>query len=184
MIEIRIHGRGGQGAVIASKVIALAFFEQGYEVQSFPAFGVERRGAPVCAYARVDKDPIRLRSQIYEPDHVVVLDINLIDNVSVTEGLKKDGSILINSSLEMVKSKEILANRIGCVDASAIAINHKLGSPTSPIVNTSIVGAFARFTELLTIESIAKAIRQEMPSKFEENIAAVKEAYESVSVCG
>jgi 2-oxoacid:acceptor oxidoreductase gamma subunit (pyruvate/2-ketoisovalerate family) len=182
MIEIRIHGRGGQGAVTASKIIALAFFEQGWEVQSFPAFGVERRGAPVSAFARVDKKPIRLRSEIYEPDHVIVLDINLIDTIAVTEGLKKNGSILINASIEALKAKNIKANKIGCIDASSIAVNHHLGSPTAPIINTAIIGAFAGFTGLLNMESVLKAIRQETPVKQEENIRAAKEAYKLVEV--
>lgn len=182
MIEIRIHGRGGQGAVIASKIIALSFFIEGYEVQSFPAFGVERRGAPVCAYTRVDKDPIRLRSEIYSPDHVVVLDYNLIDTVDILNGLKDFGTVLINGDASIIESREINANRIGCVDASAIAAKYKLGTPTSPIINTSIVGAFARFTGLLNIESVEKAIIEETPFKHKENVAAAKEAYEKVII--
>ena len=135
MIEIRIHGRGGQGAVIASKIIALSFFIEGYEVQSFPAFGVERRGAPVCAFTRVDKEPIRLRSEIYSPDHVIVMDLSLIDIVDVTYGLKSDGFLLVNAHADMFKNRKINAHHIGCVDASAIALKLGLGNPTSPIIN-------------------------------------------------
>ncbi len=182
MIEIRIHGRGGQGAVIASKIITLAFFEQGWEVQSFPAFGVERRGAPVAAFARADKKTIRLRSEIYEPDHVIVLYINLIDTVAVTEGLKKNGSILINAPADAVKSKNLKAAKIGCIDASSIAVRHRLGSPTSPIINTAIVGAFAAFTGLLNMKAVSKSIRQETPTKQNENIKAAREAYKAVQV--
>ena len=97
MHELRIHGRGGQGAVIASKVLAVALFREGRCVQSFPAFGVERRGAPVTAFLRVDDAPVRLRCEVAEPDALIVLDPTLIDAVDVTAGLKPGGSILINS---------------------------------------------------------------------------------------
>jgi len=182
MIEIRIHGRGGQGAVIASKIIALSFFMEGYEVQSFPSFGVERRGAPICAYTRVDDKPITLRSEIYSPDHVIILDYNLIDAVNVWEGLKENGTVLINGQEDMIRNMKLRAPRIASVDASAIAIKHRLGSPTSPIINTAIVGAFARFTGLLKFESIEKSILQETPVKQKENVIAAREAYDNVVI--
>lgn len=182
MIEIRIHGRGGQGAVIASKIIALAFFEQGFLVQSFPAFGVERRGAPVCAFARADEKPIRLRSEIYNPDYVIVLDINLIKTVAVTEGLKEDGGVLLNAPPEIMSQINIDSGRLAYIDASSIAIDHRLGSPTSPIINTAIVGAFAKFTGLLKMDAVAKAIKQETPSRQEENIDAAREAFKRLEI--
>lgn len=182
MTEIRIHGRGGQGAVVASKILALSFFIEGYEVQSFPAFGVERRGAPVCAFARIDKEPIRLRSEIYKPDHIIVLDYNLIDTVDVTEGLNPQGSALINAPREDIDTNKINANRIGCVDAAEIAIKHRLGSATSPIINTAIIGAFAGLTGLLKIESISEAILQETPIKKEANVEAAKEAFKRIEI--
>ena len=91
MREIRFHGRGGQGAVIASKILAEAFFREGKYVQSFPAFGAERRGAPVAAFTRVDENPIRIRTQIYAPDTVVVLDPSLLESADITSGLKPKG---------------------------------------------------------------------------------------------
>ena len=97
MIEIRIHGRGGQGAVIASEVLASAFFKEGKFVQAFPAFGAERRGAPVAAFARVDDQPIRIRHFIYEPDHIIILDPTLIESTQVDSGLKEGGWIIINT---------------------------------------------------------------------------------------
>ncbi|MFH1757891.1 MAG: 2-oxoacid:acceptor oxidoreductase family protein, partial [Pseudomonadota bacterium] len=97
MIEIRIHGRGGQGAVIASEVLASAFFKEGKFVQAFPAFGVERRGAPVTAFTRVDDQPIRIRNFIYEPDHIIILDPTLIESTQVDSGLKENGWIIINT---------------------------------------------------------------------------------------
>jgi 2-oxoisovalerate/pyruvate ferredoxin oxidoreductase gamma subunit len=95
MIEIRMHGRGGQGAVIACKILANALFREGKFAQSFPAFGVERRGAPVMAFTRIDDKPIHLRTQIYEPDHLIILDASLLQTIDVTVGLKPGGKILI-----------------------------------------------------------------------------------------
>lgn len=97
MVEIRFHGRGGQGAVIASKILASALFKEGKYAQSFPAFGAERRGAPVMAFTRFDKKTITRRSMVYEPDHVVVLDEPILEVVDVTAGLKENGWILINT---------------------------------------------------------------------------------------
>ncbi len=98
MIEIRMHGRGGQGAVIAAKILASALFKEGKYAQSFPSFGVERRGAPVLAFTRVDDKPVRLRTAIYEPDHLIILDATLIKSTNVFSGLKKGGTILVNTS--------------------------------------------------------------------------------------
>ncbi len=98
MIEIRMHGRGGQGAVVACKLLASAIYKEGKFAQSFPAFGVERRGAPVMAYTRIDDKPIHLRTEIYEPNHLIVLDENLLLTVDVTAGLKDGGTIVINST--------------------------------------------------------------------------------------
>src|SRR5512134_2923121 len=98
MRELRIHGRGGQGAVVASKLLAVALFHEENQVQSFPAFGVERRGAPVTAFMRVDRDPIRLRCEVTAPDDVIVLDPTLVEAVDVTAGLKPGGTILINTA--------------------------------------------------------------------------------------
>jgi len=181
MIEIRFHGRGGQGAQVASKVLAVAFFHEGYYVQSFPAFGVERRGAPVMAFLRIDREPIQLRVNIYRPDHLVVLDPTLIGAVDITSGLKPNGWILINShqSPEIFKGL-IRGFRIATVDATSIAIQYGLGSRTNPIVNTAILGAFSRITGLVGIDSIALAIREEIPVRKDENARAAREAYHEV----
>ena len=97
MIEIRFHGRGGQGAVVASNILADAAFREGKYVQAFPYFGVERRGAPVTSFTRIDKNPIKIKSQVYNPNYIVVLDPTLMDVTDVTSGLNKDGVVLINS---------------------------------------------------------------------------------------
>ncbi|MDI7277489.1 MAG: 2-oxoacid:acceptor oxidoreductase family protein [Anaerolineae bacterium] len=180
MIEIRIHGRGGQGAVIASKVLATAVFLEGKFVQSFPSFGVERRGAPVTAFTRIDDHPIRLRCQIYEPDHLIVLDPTLVQAVDVTVGLKPGGKIVINSSRP--PSAFSLADHylVATVDASAIAVRHRLGPVSAPIVNTAILGAFARVTGLVGIEALREAVRDVVPVKKEANVAAMEEAYDEV----
>jgi 2-oxoisovalerate ferredoxin oxidoreductase gamma subunit len=180
MIEVRFHGRGGQGAQVASKVLAVAFFHEGYHVQSFPAFGVERRGAPVLAFLRVDREPIQLRVNIYEPDHIIVLDPTLIAAVDVTSGLKPNGWILINSGHSPEDFQHLMDFRIATLDATGIAIRNGLGSRTNPIVNTAILGAFSKVTELLGIDSIALAIREEIPGKKGENVQVARQAYQEV----
>ena len=183
MRELRIHGRGGQGAVIASKILASAFFHEGRSVQSFPAFGVERRGAPVAAFLRVSEGPILLRCEITEPDELVVLDPTLVEAVDVTGGLKPGGRILINSARPATSYGD-LARRfaVATVDASAIARRHGLGSKTQPIVNTAILGAFAATSGLVSIESVCAAIAEEMPARAAQNVAAAREAAAAMGV--
>jgi len=181
MIEIRIHGRGGQGAVVASEILAKAVFYEGRYVQSFPAFGVERRGAPVMAFTRIDEKPIRLRTQIYEPDHIMVLDPTLLEVVDVTAGLKENGWILINS-VDPPKAFSFPDRyRVATVDANSIAFKHRLGPRNAPIVNTAILGAFSRITGIVQLESVIEAVRTSVPIKPDDNVAAVKEAYELVT---
>ena len=179
MIEIRIHGRGGQGAVIASQMLASAAFEAGRYVQAFPSFGVERRGAPVTAFARIDDRPIRLRCQIYEPDHAIVLDSTLLESVDVTAGLKDNGWILINSSFPP-EHFQFSRFRVATLDANSIAIKHRLGPKTSPIVNTAILGAFIRITGLTSLEILLETVRKEVPINPRGNVGATQEAYEKV----
>jgi len=177
MRELRIHGRGGQGAVIASKLLATAFFLEGRSVQSFPAFGVERRGAPVAAFLRVSDGPILLRCEVTEPDDLIVLDPTLISAVDVTGGLKAGGSILINSELGPEGYPELTRRfRVGTVSASAIAARHELGSRTQPIVNTAILGAFAAFSGLVSLDSVCQAIEDDIASRTAANVAAAREA--------
>lgn len=184
MEEIRFHGRGGQGAVTSSELLAAALFKEGKFVQAFPAFGVERRGAPVTAFLRIDSAPIRLRCQIYKPDHVVILDPTLIPVVDVTVGLKPQGSILINSDRAPETFIAFMQGgwRVATVDASAIAVAHQLGTRTNPIVNTAILGAFARVTGLVSLEAITEAIAEGVPIRPQENIAAAREAYDRVKI--
>lgn len=183
MIEVRFHGRGGQGAVVASEILATALFKEGKFVQAFPAFGVERRGAPVMAFLRFDALPIRRRCQIYEPDHVVVLDPTLLLAVDVTAGLKPDGSILINSDSPPESFAALQRFLVATVPAAEIAVAHKLGTRTNPIVNTAILGAFARLTGFVSLETLLEAIAEKIPERQRErNQAAARAAYEAVKI--
>lgn len=182
MIEVRIHGRGGQGAVIASKVLADAVFREGRYVQSFPSFGVERRGAPVAAFTRIDERPIRLRCQIYTPNHVMVLDPSLMLVVDVTAGLQEGGWVLINSEQPPAHFPLREGLKVATVDANAIAMKYRLGPRNAPIVNTAILGAFARVTGLVSLDTVAKAVYDAVPAKRDDNVAATREAYETVQL--
>ncbi|MFW6146805.1 MAG: 2-oxoacid:acceptor oxidoreductase family protein [Thermodesulfobacteriota bacterium] len=182
MIEIRFHGRGGQGAVVASKILATSIFLEDRYSQSFPAFGVERRGAPVTAFLRVDDKPIRIRTEIYEPDHLVVLDPLLVDQVPLASGLKKDGIVIINSSRKPEAfSDKFKGFRVATVAAGRIAVKHHLGSPQAPIINTAILGAIAKVLGIVKLENLLEGIRSDVPAHAEDNAAAAQEAYESVS---
>lgn len=180
MVEIRFHGRGGQGAVVASSVLAVACFVEGKYCQAFPAFGVERRGAPVEAYLRIDDRKILLRTNVYAPDHVVVLDSTLLEAADVTRGLKGGGLLLLNSDKPPEAYPAFGAFAVCTVDAHRIALRHRLGSRTHPIVNTAILGAFSRATGLVGSDAVCEAIRREVPSHQEENAAAAREAWEGV----
>lgn len=180
MIEIRIHGRGGQGSVIASKIMAVALFAEGKWVQSFPKFGVERRGAPVEAFLRLDTDKILIRSEITNPDHIIVLDATLVEVTNVTAGLKKNGWVILNTHQAPEDFPEFSDFRVACVNASQIAVNHRLGARSAPIVNTAICGAFAGATGLVGLESICDAILVEAPIKPEENAQAARDAFEAI----
>jgi len=181
MRELRFHGRGGQGTVVASNLLAVALFREGREVQSFPAFGVERRGAPVTAFLRVSDAPILLRCEITEPDDLIILDATLIGAIDVGAGLKPGGSILINAAGPPDAYPDLCRRfRVATVDASAIAQRFGLGSKTQPIVNTAILGAFAVTTELVTLKSVCDAIREEVPHKADANVEAAHAAAEAV----
>lgn len=177
MRELRIHGRGGQGAVIASKLLATALFLEGKSVQSFPAFGVERRGAPVTAFLRTSDGPILLRCEITKPDGLIVLDPTLIAAVDVAAGLKDGGSILVNAEGGPETFPKLADRfRVGTVDASAVAREFALGSKNQPIVNTAILGAFAAFSGIVSLDSVCKAIETEVPYKTADNVAAARAA--------
>lgn len=181
MQEIRFHGRGGQGTVMASVILAKAFFKAGCYVQTFPVFGVERRGAPVEAYLRLAETKILVRSNVYTPDHVVVQDIKLLSTVDVTKGLKPGGWVLLNAR-DVPDVAQLNAYNVAIVDAGAIAQNNTLGTRTQPIINTAMIGAFARIMENPPMDAVKEAIFQELPVKQKENYKAAQAAYKAVQI--
>jgi pyruvate ferredoxin oxidoreductase gamma subunit len=171
MLEIRIHGRGGQGAQIACQILADAFFRDGAWVQAFAAYGGERRGAPVTASLRVDGAPIRLRCDIERPRHLIVLDATLLADLAL-ESVAEDGVVVVNSS-RIPCSQIPGAARVVAVEATAIADRLGLG----PIVSTAMVGAFAGVTRLVPLEHLAAAVEAGSPAKKRENVDAALAAY-------
>jgi len=180
MLEIRFHGRGGGGTVVLATLLAKAFFQAGYHVQSFPFFGVERRGAPVEAYLRLDHKKILARTNVITPDHVVVQDESLMKDVGVMKGLKHGGWILLNCPVDPRVTGAFADYRVAAVDATGIALANRIGSRTHPIVNTAMIGAFARVMEAPPLPIIVEAIRSEVPSEPESNVKAAEEAYREV----
>ena len=176
--EIRIHGRGGQGSVTAADLLAHAAFMEGKWVQAFPYFGAERRGAPVKAFVRISDEPILVHSQVYTPDYVIVLDHAIYKVVDVTEGLKKDGIVIMNTTK---KPEEIGLEswRVATVDATGITLELNLLVAGLPVVNTSIVGAFAKATDEVKLASVLKAIKETWAGGAgEKNARAAELAYE------
>lgn len=180
MIEIKLSGRGGQGAVLASQILGDAFFKVGNWVQSFPSFGAERRGAPVSAFLRVDTKEITLRYGVKHPDWLILLDPNLLRNKMVMDGVKPETSIIVNSTESAGKGKFGLNQRVFVVDATEIAESLNLRTTSFSIVNTAMVGAFARASGLIDLDSVTRAVGELVPVKKEENIAAAREAYGKV----
>ncbi|ADI74670.1 pyruvate/ketoisovalerate oxidoreductase, gamma subunit [Methanohalobium evestigatum Z-7303] len=177
MKEIRVHGRGGQGSVTAAELLAIAAFSDGKFSQAFPSFGVERRGAPVQAFTRIGDKPIRLRSQIYEPDYVIVQDPTLIDIVDVAHGMDENGIVIINSDFNPEDFNIDTDAKIMTVDATKIALDI-IGRP---IVNTILLGAFAGATDEINPESIKEAVKERFPGKIgDKNAEAVQKAYDMI----
>jgi 2-oxoacid:acceptor oxidoreductase gamma subunit (pyruvate/2-ketoisovalerate family) len=180
--EIRIHGRGGQGSVTAAEVLAHAAFIEGKWVQAFPYFGAERRGAPVKAFARISSEPLLVHSQVYNPDYVIVLDPYIYKVVDVTEGMKKDGVIVINTKR---KPEEIGLKdwRVATVDATGVALELNLLVAGLPVVNTSILGAFAKATGEIRLGSVLKAVSETWSGGAgEKNSKATELAYERLTM--
>jgi pyruvate ferredoxin oxidoreductase gamma subunit len=177
MLEIRIHGRGGQGAVTSGQILAVAAFYDGKEVQTFPMFGVERAGAPVQAFVRISDEKINLRSQVYNPDIVIVLEPSLLEVVDVTNGLKPNGIIIVNSN-KMPKDLKIKGKfEVHTVDATSIAYEIF----KKPIVNTPILGAFSAITKVVTLQSLKKAVHDKFAKEKGETLAELnKQALEKV----
>ena len=186
LIEIRWHGRGGQGAKTASLLLADVAFNTGKYIQGFPEYGPERMGAPMTAYNRIDDQPIRIHSNVYEPDYVVVVDDTLVGNVDVTKGLKQDGTLIINTSLngQIIKDKLNGYNgKIYTIDASKIAIE-TIGKN---FPNTALLAAVIKTTDLMGKKDLETNMLDSFKHKFAKkpdvigpNMQAVIRAYDEV----
>lgn len=174
MIEIRIHGRGGQGSVTAAYLLAIAAFAEGYNAQAFPHFGVERRGAPVEAYIRISKNNIRLREHVYHPEVIIIQDPTLIESVDILKGAHSDTTIIVNTEKSI---KELgLPKNYNILTIPAVKI--ALETIKKPIINTVMLGAFGAVSGLLEFSSIRSAICQNFPPALAKiNIKAANTAY-------
>jgi len=182
--EIRWHGRGGQGVVTAGKMLAQVALDSGQYFQAFPDYGPERAGAPIRAFTRLSSGPIHLHSQIEEPDVVLVLDPTLLEAVKVTEGLKEEGVLIVNTDEPPAKVREMVdfhTGKVFTVNATKIALE-TLGRE---ITNTPMLGALAKATGLLTIEDLVAQTRKQFGDKFgvevvKRNVEAVEQAAREV----
>jgi len=182
MLEVRWHGRGGQGAWTASELLARAAITEGKYIQSFPEFGPERMGAPVTAFTRISDEPIKIHCAVYSPDVVAVLDPTLLKTVNVADGLdEKMGNLVVNTKengAEVRKKLKSNVRKVWTVEASEISLKI-LGMP---ITNTAMLGAVARVTEIVRLETIEKMINERFRGDVAtKNFAVVKEAYQGVT---
>ena len=178
MIEVRFHGRGGQGAVTSAEIIAQAAINEGLYAQAFPNFGPERRGAPVLSFLRVSDKPIRIRSKVYEPDVIVILDPTLLLSVSPTGGLKKGAFVVINSHKSGDELRALFPGfKVASVDASRIA-REEMGVP---ITNTTMLGALLKVTGIVKFEALTNPVTERFGRIAQKNIAAAKAAYDQVT---
>ncbi len=181
ILEVRWHGRGGQGAWTASELLARAAISEGKYIQSFPEFGPERMGAPVTAFTRISEEPIRLHCAVYNPDVVAVLDPTLLKTVNVADGLSENGgNIIVNTKDEAVQVSKQLGTGNGKLwTVPATEISMKILGMS--ITNTAMLGAVARVTEIVRLDTIEEMIRGRFkPGVAEKNFAVVKEAYQEV----
>jgi pyruvate ferredoxin oxidoreductase gamma subunit len=175
MYEIRIHSRGGQGGVTAAKLLALAAFRDGKYATACPFYGAERRGAPVVSFVRIDEEPIKVYSQIHEPDLVIVLDTSIMDVVDGLQGLKADGTVLLNSAHPVAGCNGTCRH----VDLTGIALAQNLVVAGSPILNTPVLGALAKMG-IVTLPSVEQAIREMFAD--ERNVNVARAAYEELKI--
>jgi pyruvate ferredoxin oxidoreductase gamma subunit len=176
MIEIRFHGRGGQGSVTCAELLALSAIGEGKYAQAFPSFGPERRGAPVVAFCRISDQPIKIRANVNEPDIVMVLDSTLLKLVNVAAGMKQKGLIVTTSQDTPEKVRELLKvkYRLAVVDATKIAMEI-LGVP---ITNTTMLGALIKASEIVQRESFVDPFKNRFGRIAEKNISAFNKAYQ------
>jgi pyruvate ferredoxin oxidoreductase gamma subunit len=180
LLEIRWHGRGGLGAVTSAELVARAAISEGKYAQSFPSFGPERRGAPVLAFLRISDEFIKTRTVIYEPDIVVVLDPGLLHAVDVTSGLKKSGTIILNSRKSPAELKSEFGYKwpVAAVNATVIA-RETIGLP---ITNTAMIGALLKVTEAVKVDSVVEQLHERFGARAKGNIEAMKRAYKETVI--
>jgi pyruvate ferredoxin oxidoreductase gamma subunit len=181
LIEIRWHGRGGQGAVTSAEILAQAAIGEGKYAQAFPSFGPERRGAPVQAFSRVDtKEPVRIRADITQPDVVVVLDPSLLSIVNVTAGLRKNGKVIVNTKKtpQQIKTEFKISFPVATVNATKIA-KEVLGVN---IVNTTMLGAVLKMTGVVKKESTYAPLQKRFGKLGDRNFKTMETAYEQVAI--
>jgi len=181
MKEIKVLGRGGQGAVTGAQVLATAAFLEGYWAQTFPQFGAERRGAPVIAYVRLAREAIAIRSKVYHPDVVIVMDFNLFKMAKPLDGIKAGGTVIINcheKNLDRLPEADRKSGRFFCIDATTIA--HEIyGTTTIPITNVILIGAYCAAADDVSIDSIYRALPEYFPAdKLEINRRAARMGFE------
>lgn len=186
IFEVRWHGRGGQGAKTASQFLAEAALEDGKFIQAFPEYGPERAGAPIRTYTRISNSPINIHSGVTNPEVVVVIDPTLLDSVGVTEGLAKDGVLLVNtqdSPEEIRKKTGFSQGKVATCDATKISLD-TLGIP---MPNTPMLGAVIKVAGIVSLEAIETQIKQKFLKKIgqektDANLKAVRRAYEEVKL--
>ena len=177
MKEIRIHARAGQGAITTAAILGEAYFKEGLYPYAFPSFGAARMGAPMNAFVRVDVKPVRLRSQIYEPDYVIVVDPTLMRGFNCFSGLKENGIAIINGQepldIPQIKAKQ----KKFVIPANEIAMK-TIGRPLG---NTALLGAYAAATGEIKLDTLIEVVRQRFKGKAEEgNVQALKQGYELI----
>lgn len=184
LVEIVFHGRGGQGAVTAANLLVAAALKDGNKgVQAFPFFGAERRGAPVRAFARISDEEINLRSEIYNPDIVIVLDESIMSIVDVLKGLKKDGKILINTRKKPIEFDFSKKYSVSTVDATGIALKNEILVGGIPVVNTPILGAVPKILNRVTLKTIQTIVKSKwMGELANKNVRATSDAFKQVEV--
>ncbi len=182
MKEVRLHGRGGQGAVTSAELVAIAGIDEGKYAQAFPSFGPERRGAPVMAFVRMSDSPIKTREKVYRPDIVLVLDHSLPSLVKVADGLHEDGIVILNTPMEESEVRETfgLDSKLAMVDADTIA-REVLGLP---ITNTTMLGALLKATGIVSVDAMEDALDRRFGRLSEKNKDAMRRALEETVVTG
>jgi pyruvate ferredoxin oxidoreductase gamma subunit len=173
MIEIRIHGRGGQGNVAAAELLSIAAFKDGKFSQAFPSFGAERVGAPVQAFVRIDDKKIRIREDVRHPGYLIVQDENLLETVPILDGLKPDGLIVVNTEKKAEDLQLKTTATVETIPATEIALEI-IGRP---IPNAIMIGAFCTITGLVSLDAVQEAIMEKFPGRVgENNVAALERA--------